>query len=442
MRLFAYLALLCLGTALAFGLAPAWQLAKTNAHDVLKEGGRGGSGSVRTRRWASGLLVGELALTLVLLAGAGLLVRSGLALSGADAVLDARRFLTAEVALPPAKFPAPERILAFYASLQERLHAVSAFEAATIADGRPFVESATRQLVLEGEDSAAAGRRGVQMVAVGERYFETLNLPLSRGRALVRGDGLPGRHAIVINERFASLHFAGADPLGRRIRLLKPDAAGPDGPWLTIVGVSPSVRQRPMGEAGAVAYVPLDMEGQAGPDIAVIVRSANRSSVGGMLRDEVHALDPDVAVYNIQPLERLSELSRWAHRIMGTMLMLFAVIATLLSAMGLYAITAYGVSQRTSEIGIRMALGAQRSQVVWLFLRGTLLQLGLGLAIGIAGAIGVGQVIRGFLVRTSATDPVTFAGMAVLLLAVAAAACFIPARRATRLDPVVALRHE
>ena len=161
-----------------------------------------------------------------------------------------------------------------------------------------------------------------------------------------------------------------------------------------------------------------------------------------MLREEVQALDPDVAVYNVQPLERLSELSRWNHRIMGTMLTLFAVIATVLSAMGLYAVTAYGVSQRTAEIGIRMALGAQRSQVVWLFLRRTLLQLGLGVGIGIAGAIGVGHVIRGMLVRTSATDPVTFAGMVVLLVAVAAAACFIPARRATRLDPVAALRYE
>lgn len=441
-RVFAYLAVLSLGTALTFGLAPAWQLSKTNAHDILKEGGRGGAGSVRTRRWAGGLLVGELALTLGLLAGAGLLVRSGLALSDADAILDTRKFLTAELALPPAKFTTPDQIRAFYASLQERLDAIPTIAAATIASARPFVESATRQLVLEGEESAAENRRSVQMVAVGDRYFETLNLPLLRGRALGRGDALAGRQAVIINERFASLHFAGTDPLGRRIRLLEPNASAAARPWLTIVGVSPSVRQRPMGDAAAVAYVPLDLEGQAGPDIALIVRGADRTSIGSTLREEVQALDPDVAVYNVQPLERLSELSRWNHRIMGTMLTLFAVIATVLSAMGLYAVTAYGVSQRTAEIGIRMALGAQRSQVVWLFLRRTLLQLGLGVGIGIAGAIGVGQVIRGMLVRTSATDPVTFAGMVVLLVAVAAAACFIPARRATRLDPVAALRYE
>ena len=161
-----------------------------------------------------------------------------------------------------------------------------------------------------------------------------------------------------------------------------------------------------------------------------------------LLREEVRALDADVPLYNISTLERLSQQSRWIQRVLSSMLGLFAAIATLLSAMGLYAVTTYSISQRTSEIGIRMALGAQRLQISWLFLRGTLVHVGLGLTIGVAGALAVGQVLRGVLVQTNALHPFTFASVVVLLAVVAVVACLTPTWRASALDPAVALRRE
>ena len=205
---FAYVAAVCLGTALLFGLAPAWQLAQTTAHEAMKASGVGRATSRRTRRWVDGLLVGELALTLVLLAGAALLVRSGLALADADAVLDMRSLMTARIALPPAKYATPEQRHAFYRQLQERLDTASpTIAAATLATARPFVDANVRQLVLEGETFPSERQRRVQMVAIGERYFETLGLPLRQGRGLTRDDGRPGQEAIVVNERFAAQSF-------------------------------------------------------------------------------------------------------------------------------------------------------------------------------------------------------------------------------------------
>ena len=438
-RVFAYLVLICLGTALAFGLLPAWHLSKTPAYDALKDGGRAAAGGMRPRRWAGVLLVAEIALTVALLAGAGLLVRSSLALSHADAVLDARALFTARVALPPEKLAVPEQVRAFHVRLEDRLAAAPGI-AATLASARPFVDAWRRQLEIDGE-RAPEPRRRVQVVAAGDRYFETLGVPLVKGRTLTRADAVPGRESVVINERFAALHFAGAEPIGRRIRLLERDTPGAE-PWLTIVGVSRSIRQQPYGDVGPLAYVPLGLGSTTGLDVALIVRGSDAASIVRLLRAEVQAIDADAAVYGMQPLARLSELSRWAPRVVAALLTAFAAIATLLSAMGLYAVTAYGVSQRTAEIGIRMALGARRSQVLWLFLRRTLVHVGLGVAFGVAGALAVGQVLRSFLIRTSATDPLTFGGTILLLVAVAAAASVIPARRAARLDPVTALRRE
>jgi putative ABC transport system permease protein len=485
---FAYVAAVCLGTALLFGLAPAWQLAQTTAHEAMKASGVGRATSRRTRRWVDGLLIGELALTLVLLAAAGLLVRSGLALADADAVLDMRSLVTARIALPPAKYATPEQRHAFYRQLQEQLDATSpSISSATLATARPFVDANTRQLVLEGEtftpenpagrrgvDGSASGvtlatpRRTVQMVAIGDRYFETLGLPLRRGRGLTRDDSRPGQEAIVVNERFAAQYFPGVDPVGRRVRLPEIAADAAAGPWFTIAGVSPSVRQEPVNDAAAIVYLALPIIPRPGVDIAVIARGASASehadvraigsagrgtasstdsaigsaAISRVIRDAVRSLDADAAIYQVQTVQRLSELSRWNHRVIGTLLTVFAMVATMLSALGLYAVTSYGMSQRTAEIGLRMALGARPAAIAWLFVRRTLILVAIGVALGAAGAAGAGQIIRGLLVRTSASDPVTLTAMIVLLAAVAIAACVIPARRAARLDPLAALRQD
>jgi predicted permease len=417
------------------------QLAKTTAHDVLKEGGRGGPGSVRTRRWTSTLVVAELALTIVLLAGAGLLVRSALVLHAADGIVDSANVMTARLSLPAAKFPTPAQRASFYGRLDEHLQGISSIASSALATTLPFIGATPRQLVLDTDVVAPVPARMINTVAITDGYFHTLGLPILRGRTFEPRDGVGGQQTVIVNERFVAQYSADAEPIGRRVRLGEPTADGNSLPWLTIVGVSPSLRPGPMADVTPMLYVPL--RGTPAGSAAILVRApSDRAAVSAQLRDVVRALDADVALYNVMPLERLSQLSRWAPRVMGSLLALIAGIALFLSAMGLYAVTAYGVAQRTAEIGIRMALGARRSHVLWLFLRGTLFQLAIGTAIGMAGAIAVGQLLRGLLVRTSPLDPVTFVGIVLALIGVAVVACLAPARRAVRLDPVTALRHE
>jgi len=438
-RVFAYVAGISVVTAIVFGSAPAWHLSSTRARDALKEGGRGTTGSVRSQRWAAGLLVAELAVTLTILAGASVVLRTGQRLYEADAVLDLDNLITGQLAVPPSAFATPEQRRAFLVQAQERLDRAPGLAAATLASARPFVDSNTHYVVVEGQ--AVTIPPIVQTVAIGDRYFETLQLPLLRGRSLESSDGLATAGAVVINERFASLHFPDRDPLGARLQLNETAEGSSLSQWHTIVGVSPSVRQRPMGDVAAVVYLPLLAE--PGTLVSVVVRGASEHiNVAEVLREELRAVNADAAAYNVEALARLSAKSRWPVRVLSAVLFIVAAIATLLAAMGLYGVTSYGVSQRTSEIGIRVALGATRSEVAWLFLRRTFMQVGLGLLIGTAGAVALGEVLRGVIPRTATADPLVLGVIVALLIVVAAAACFFPTRRAVRLDPVSALRHE
>ena len=440
---FAFLATITLGTGILFGLAPALHVSKTNVNDVLKEGGRTGSGGMRARRWTGALIVGELALTLVLLAGAGFMMRSFLMIYRENIGVDPAPLLTANVSLPDRKYPGPEQRLAFFARLEERLNGNGPVEAATVTNAWPAGGGAARTFVIEGRPPAAGTQLPITtLITTGPRYFDTIGVRVTRGRALNDTDGLAGQHNVVINERFAALHFAGEDPLGRRVGFT-PDAAKPPATWMTVVGVSPSVRQRNADEADPdpVLYLSYRFEPPLG--IGIIVRSrSTAAAVGPLLRAELRAIDPDLALYQVRTMaENLAE-RRWQYTVFGSMFAFFAYIALMLSAVGLYAVTAYSVTQRTQEIGVRMALGAQTSQVLWLFQRRILIQLAIGLVIGLAGAVGVGRLLRGVLVRTQPTDLVTLGSIATLLVLVALLAGLWPARRATRLDPVAALRNE
>jgi putative ABC transport system permease protein len=286
----------------------------------------------------------------------------------------------------------------------------------------------------------------VTQVTIGPRYFETLGLRLLRGRMFDTLDGTPGHDSAIVNQRFAAMHFGGDDPIGRRIKL------SPDGPvlpgaaepaWMTVVGISPTIRQGNFQEAqpDAVAYVPLRAQA---PSFAMLIIKAERdaASLTSLARDEVRAIDPDLPLFSILTMDQMLAQQRWPFRVFGTMFAIFAVIALALSAVGLYAVTAYSVSQRTHEIGVRMALGAQAPQVWWLILRRSIVQMAIGLAIGIGGALGVGKLLESLLVQTGTRDPLTLMSIVTLLVLVSISACFWPARRATRLDPVNALRYE
>ena len=441
---FAFLALVTLFTGILFGLAPALHVSKTNVNEVLKEGGRTGAGSIRTRWWTNALIVGELALTLVLLGGAGFMMRSFVMLYRQEVGVDISPLVTATISMPDRKYHENDQRVNFYRQLEDRLNTIGSVEAAAVATNAPGVGGGSRGIVIDGQPpNAGAQAPTVTTLTVGPRYFDAIGAKILRGRALDANDGLPGQDNIVVNQRFASMHLGPEDPVGRRVGFVEPDASKPPANWFTIVGVSQTVRQRSMTQYDPDPVIYLSNRFQPGLNAGVIVRSrAGAAAITPMLRAELRAIDSDLPLFQIQPLEQLLARQRWQYTIFGSMLGFFAFIALLLSAVGLYAVTAYSVTQRTQEVGLRMALGAQTSQVLWLFVRRVLVHLSIGLVLGLAGAVAVGRLLQGVLVRTSSSDPVTLGAVVIVLVTVALAACTWPARRATRLDPVVALRYE
>ena len=443
-RVFAFFAAVCLLTGIIFGLAPALHISKTDINEVLKEGGRTGGGGIRARRWTGALIVAELTLTIVLLAGAGFMMRSFLTLYRLDLGFETSHLLTMALQLPDRKYPTPEQRAAFYQRLDERLGALPTIRGGTVASNPPMMGGAALRLTIEGRPPPTGELPPqVTRLAVGPRYFDTLGVRLVRGRAFADTDGTADHDVGIVNQRFVSMYFPNEDPVGHRIKLVSDVATGTEPTWMSIVGVSPTVRQRNFQDPDPdpVVYVPY--RAMPTPFMTLIVRTpGDPSTMTPALREEVRALDPDLPLFGIRTMDEMLAQARWPFRVFGSMFAIFATIALLLSAIGLYAITAYSVTQRTQEIGVRMALGAQQPQVWWLVIRRSFAQLVLGLLLGMAGAFGVGRLLRSLLVQTSPNDPLTLVSIAVLFTLVSIAACFWPARRATRLDPVRALRYE
>ena len=450
---FGFLAAICLGTGIIFGLAPALHVSKTDVNEVLKEGGRSGTGGIRARRWTGGLIIAELALTLALLAGAGFMIRNFLTLYTTDLGIDTSRLLTMSLALPERKYPSIEQRLAFYQQLQERLQANGRIRAVTITSNAPTMGGFGRQLAVEGRPLASGEQPpNVTMLTVDPRYFETIGLSILRGRGFSQSDGTPGQESAIINTRFAQMHFPKEDPIGRRIVLKMDLSSGPPPTGgipasLTamIVGIVPNVRQSNFDEAETdpVAYLPYRTDPRG--FMTLLARTeGDPTGLTAVLREELRAIDPDLPLFNIRTMDEALARQRWPFRVFGTMFAVFAFIALMLSAVGLYAVTAYSVTQRTQEIGVRTALGAASRDVMWLFMRRALFHLSIGLTIGIAGAFGVGKIFEttDLLIRINGRDPITIVSIGALLSIVALAASVWPARRATRLDPLVALRGE
>jgi putative ABC transport system permease protein len=346
--------------------------------------------------------------------------------------------------LPDRKYPTSEARAAFYQRLDERLGAMGNIRGGTIASHFPLGGGPQMRLTVEGRP-APSGELPPQVtrVVVGPRYFDTVGIPLLRGRAFADSDGTTGHEVAIVNQRFASMHFPGEDPIGRRIKLLPDPSTGPEPAFATIVGLSTTVRQSSAEQPDPDPVVYYPYRAQASPFMQLIVRTTGEpAQMTSAIREEVRALDPDLPLFGIRTMNEQLAQRRWPFRIFGTMFAMFATIALVLSAVGLYAITAYSVTQRTQEIGVRMALGAQNAQLWWLVIRASLVQLTIGLVIGMAGALGVGRLLKSLLVQQSPSDPVTLVAIALLFVAVSLAATFWPASRATRLDPVHALRYE
>ena len=320
-------------------------------------------------------------------------------------------------------------------------------EGASSANHLPFDGASLRRLEIDGRaDMAGEQRPPVGMVAVGSRYFDALGVRMLRGRPFTATDGEPGHEAMIINQRLADLHFRGEDPIGKRIRLIN-DGNFPGAPKFyaaTIVGVAPTIRQRGFDrDPDPVVYITHAQDFAMPMSVNLLVRArANPGAVTSLLRQEVSTMDPTVPVTNIRTMEEILARNRWPQRTFGVMFLVFAIIAIVLAAVGLYSVTAYSVAQRTQEIGIRMALGAEARQVRWLIVRRSLIELGVGLCLGIAAALETGRLLQGMLVGTGPADPLMLISISCVLAIVSMMACFWPARRATRLDPVKALRYE
>jgi predicted permease len=448
-NVFGFLAIICLVTGVLFGLAPALQVTKANVHDVLKEGGRGNAGT-RRASWITGMMVVlELALTVVLLVGAGLMVRSFLKLYTLDGGINPDHLLAMDIRLPATKYPTADTRRAFFDRLSPQVGAIPGAQAVALTTSVPPFNAARRHFELEGRaaDDSLDQSAQAAIVTISPEFFGAAGVQLLRGRGFTANDGAPGAETIIINERFAALFFKGDDPIGHRVKLAaappRPGAPPDAQPWRTIVGISPTLRHASFQETDPTPAIYTPYRQDAPANVTLLVRSqTDPRTVLKTVQTDVQSIDPDQPVFTIRTMDEMLAQQTWPYRVFGAVFAIFAAIALVMATVGLYAVMAYSVVQRTAEIGVRMALGADSRRVSWMILRRGLLQLALGLTLGLAGAYALSQVIQALLVQVSPTDPLTFIGISAFLSAVAIAACVLPARRATRVDPLIALRAE
>jgi predicted permease len=327
--------------------------------------------------------------------------------------------------------------------LTPRLVSIAGAEAVALTTAVPPDGGWRRTFEIDGRPVANENDRpGATDIAISAGFFDTVGLGIIRGRDFTPTDGAPGSETVIVNQQFASEFFPAEDPIGRRIRFTT-NAGEPPAVWRTIIGVSPLIRHytRQDYSPKPVVYLPMRQESPSFANLLFRSR-VDPGVIMNAVRKEVQALDADQPVYTAQTLSQAIWQRQWPNRVFGTVFGIFAAIALLLSAVGIYAVMAYSVTQRTQEIGVRMALGAEGRQVSWLILKRGLIQLAIGLTLGLIGAWLTSKALRPLLVSIAPTDPATFLMITLIITAVSVAACLIPARRATRLHPLVALREE
>ena len=432
-------------TGLVFGLAPAFQASRADVNATLKEESRGDTGG--HRNWLRQLLVvSEVALALVLLIGAGLLIKSFSRLTEVDPGFRTDGVLTCQMTLTVEK-SSPQKVN-FVQQILERLQALPGVQAAAATDSLPLTPFARIAAVeIEGRPPIDMGKlkRGEVKVTPASRptvtldYFNAMGIPLRSGRAFTSQDARPSAGVVIVNEAFEKHHFPGESAIGKRIHFLGSRAGAH---WLTVVGVVSDVRQRGLaGDVKLEVYNPVlnDIEGT----MSFVIRTSGEpahlvSAVRGVLAE----VEPNQPLHNLMTMEQRLANTTISRRLNTVLLGSFAAVALLLAVVGIYGVMSYAVTQRRREMGVRMALGAQKSDVLGLIIHGGLRLTLLGVAIGLAGAFALTRYLSSLLYSVNATDPLTFAVISLTLVAVALLACWVPARRAARVDPMVALRTE
>ena len=435
-----------IATGILFGLFPSLSVSRPNIAGILREGiGAAGRGAWRFLSSRAALVVGQVALSTVLLIGAALLLKSFARLHSVDPGFRPSNLLTLRIALPRAKYDTDAKKKAFFQELMRRVTAVPGVQSATAALSLPTKNSLyTNIMKVEGVDLADKdfGLPDMQLQSVTPSYFQTLGIPLQRGREFTAGDNAPGAPPVVmINESLARLFWpnypTGRDPIGRHIWEGADKAIGE----LEIVGVVGDVHERGLtSEPRPEFYVPLIVHPPQRAYLAARTQGADPLGLANTIRNEVLAIDRDQAVSDVHTMEEVIEESVGQRRLTMVLVGLFASVALLLSVVGIYGLVAYSVALRTQEVGIRRALGAQTGDILRLVLSQGLALAISGVALGLIGTFALTRVMKEFLFQISATDPPTFVGVALLFVLVVLAASFIPARRAARGDPLLALR--
>src|SRR5437764_1157227 len=439
-RVLIFTALVAVVTGIAFGLAPAIQGSHLNLNDTLKEGGRDSAGGSKGNRARSLLVIGEVAISFVLLIGAGLLINSFFHLRNLDPGFRADHLLTMKVDLSEVKYPDRERRAAFFDEVMRRVRELPAVQSAAVADNLPLTFDGNSMTIgVEGMPDPPPGQRpDVIFRAIGPGYFNTMAIPIVGGRDFTDQDKADSKDVVAISEKTAQHFWPGQDPIGKR---LKPGSSTSKSEWREVIGIVKDVRQNDLIALPKMQmYFSYRQPKEIAANALVVRTTIEPMSLAGSVRNAIWSVDKDQTVAQIDTMDHIVAEAVARQRFSMVLLGVFAVLALLLASVGIYGVMSYSVAQRTREIGIRMALGARRVDVLQMTVGQGLKLVGAGMILGLGAAFLLTRVLATLLYGISATDPITFIGISVVLLAVAILASYVPALRATKIDPITALR--
>ncbi len=425
-------------TGIVFGLVPALQPFRTRLSESLKEGGRRLTQSLESRSLRGLLVVAEVAVALVLMIGTGLLIRSLGNLARVNLGFDPENLLTMKVELPESRYSKAEQAIAFYRDALERVQSLPGVSAAAFTSQLPLGGGPNGTIDVEGRPKSTGFGKGplVQPTSITRDYFRVMSIPLLKGRTFTGTDASGAKEVVIINEALARSFWPDEDPVGRRL------SSSGSNQWFEVVGVVGNSRRWSISnEFMPEVYFPYAQNPDS--NMKLMVRAAvDPQALTGAIRTQISRVDGNIPVYAVSTMKQIVTESASGRQFITLLMEIFALVAMALAAIGIYGVISYSVARQAHEIGIRMALGAERKSVLLLVLRQGLLMTLIGLAVGIGGAVTLTRVLSSLLFGVSATDPLTFAAVAILLAIVSVLAGWIPARRASRVDPMVALRYE